>query len=55
MKKKNLNIKQLSVRSFVTELDQKTGNTVKGGWTVWPCTWAVCEQGATNPGDQTCN
>ncbi len=56
MKKKELNLEQLSIKSFVTEIVTENVNTVKGGgWTnhLW-CTIAVCEQGATNPGAQTC-
>ena len=56
MKKKNLNIEKLSVKSFITELDNENGKTVKGGghWTHEGCTHNVCEQGVTNPGEQTC-
>lgn len=46
MKKKRLNIQKLSVESFITEIEHKVVNTVKGGagLTAWQCqSYTICE------------
>lgn len=47
-KNKKLDLKELQVKSFVTNVDEGSGKTVNGGLQLFSFYWWLCSRGCTN-------